>query len=118
MLLHSLTRNDVPGARGDERRSVHLVRQRVEVVDLNLLPAERPRLERELAGLRNGAAKESRNLCLIVTTAAYLDVEGKVADVDHAGGAVHGRRHPHHVAGGVDEAVGLVLRLSADLLIK
>ena len=41
----------------------------------------------------------------------YLHVEGKVADVDLAGGAVHGGGHPHHQSVGVHEAVGLVLWL-------
>ena len=40
-----------------------------------------------------------------------LYVEGKVADVDLAEGAVDGGGHPHHEAVGVDQAVGLVLRL-------
>ena len=57
-----LTRDDVPGSRGHERRRVHLVRLLVQVVQLHLLPAERPRLELELARLRNLANGDSRNL--------------------------------------------------------
>ena len=61
-----LTRDDIPGSRGHERRRVHLVRLPVEVVDLHLPPAERPRLELELARLRNLANGDSRTLVRIL----------------------------------------------------
>ena len=48
-----LTRDDVPRPRGHEGRRVHLVRLAVQVVQLHLPTPERPRLELQLARLRN-----------------------------------------------------------------